>query len=64
MIVRRANRSRPICRWCLPLCRTMVKTLLARADSGFYCWDAVEAYESVRCGFIIVARKTARLVEE
>src|SRR6266571_4227830 len=42
---------------------TMVKTLLARADSGFYCWDAVEAYESVKCGFIIVARKTARLVE-
>jgi hypothetical protein len=43
---------------------TMVKTLLARADSGFYCWDAVEAYESVKCGFIIVARKTARLVEQ
>jgi len=43
---------------------TMVKTLLARADSGFYCWDAVQAYESVKCGFIIVARKTARLVEE
>src|SRR6202011_1523440 len=42
----------------------MVKTLLARADSGFYCWDAVQAYESVKCGFIIVARKTARLVEE
>jgi hypothetical protein len=42
----------------------MVKTLLARADSGFYCWDAVEAYESVKCGFIIVARKTARLVEQ
>jgi hypothetical protein len=41
-----------------------VKTLLARADSGFYCWDAVEAYESVKCGFIIVARKTARLVEQ
>jgi len=42
----------------------MVKTLLARADSGFYCWDAVEAYESVKCGFIVVARKTGRLVEE
>src|SRR5258707_810975 len=42
----------------------MVKTLLARADSGFYCWDAVQAYESVKCGFIIVARKTARLVEQ
>jgi len=24
----------------------------------------VQAYESVKCGFIIVARKTARLVEE
>jgi hypothetical protein len=43
---------------------TMVKTLLARPDSSFYCWDAVQAYESVQCGFIIVARKTARLVEE
>ena len=43
---------------------TMVKTLLARADSGFYCWDAVAAYERGKCGFIIVARKTARLVEE
>jgi hypothetical protein len=42
----------------------MVKTRLARADSGFYCWDAVEAYESVKCGFIIVARKTSRLVEQ
>jgi hypothetical protein len=42
----------------------MVKTLLARADSGFYCWEAVQAYESVKCGFIIVARKTSRLVEQ
>jgi hypothetical protein len=33
---------------------TMVKTPLARADSGFYCWDAVQACESVQCGFIIV----------
>jgi hypothetical protein len=41
-----------------------VKTLLGRADSGFYCWEAVEAYESVECGFMIVARKTARLVEQ
>ena len=31
----------------------MVKTLLARADSGFYCWDGVQAYESVKCGFIV-----------
>jgi len=42
----------------------MVNILLARADSGFYCWDAVAAYESVKCGFIIVARKTSRLVEQ
>jgi hypothetical protein len=42
----------------------MVQTLLARVDSGFYCWDAVEAYERVQCEFIIVARKTARLVEQ
>ena len=27
---------------------TMVKTLLARADSSFYRWDAVQAYESVQ----------------
>jgi hypothetical protein len=30
----------------------------------FCCWDVVEAYESVKCGFIIVARKTVRLVEQ
>jgi len=41
-----------------------VKTVFARADSGFYCWPAVEAYESRNWRFIIVARKTARLVEE
>jgi hypothetical protein len=41
-----------------------VKTVYARADSGFYCWDAVQAYERRNCRFILVARKTARLVEE
>jgi hypothetical protein len=41
-----------------------VKTILARADSGFYCWEAVEAYEKVNCRFIVVARKTSRLLEE
>jgi hypothetical protein len=41
-----------------------VKTVFGRADSGFYCWQAVEAYESRNWQFIIVARKTARLVEE
>jgi hypothetical protein len=42
----------------------MVKTVYARADSGFYCWEAVEAYEKRSCQFILVARKTARLVDE
>ncbi len=41
-----------------------VKTVFARADSGFYCWQAVEAYQSRNWQFILVARKTARLVEE
>jgi hypothetical protein len=41
-----------------------VETVYARADSGFYCWEAVESYEQHGCQFIIAARKTARLVEE
>jgi hypothetical protein len=41
-----------------------VQTVYARADSGFYCWDAVQAYEKRDCRFILVARKTARLVDE
>jgi hypothetical protein len=41
-----------------------VKTVYARADSGFYCWEAVQAYEKRNCRFILVARKTARLVDE
>lgn len=41
-----------------------VKTVYARADSGFYCWEAVQAYEKRNCRFIVVARKTARLVDE
>lgn len=41
-----------------------VKTVFARADSGFYCLEAVEAYEQLGCQFILVARKTARLVNE
>ncbi|MGH9404326.1 MAG: IS1380 family transposase [Terriglobia bacterium] len=36
----------------------------ARADAGFYCREAVEAYEQSRCRFIIVARKTGRLLEQ
>ena len=34
----------------------------ARADSGFYCWDAVAAYEDASAKFVIVARKTNALV--
>ena len=45
----------------LPRC---VVSIYARADSGFYCWEAVEAYEKFKCSFIVVARKTSRLLEE
>ena len=41
-----------------------VETIFARADSGFYCGDAVAAYEGRGVQFILSARKTARLVEE
>ena len=41
-----------------------VKQVFARADSGFYCVEAVEAYQSARCQFVVVARKTSRLVDE
>jgi len=41
-----------------------VETIFARADSGFYCWDAVSAHQGQGVQFIISARKTARLVEE
>ena len=41
-----------------------VKQIYGRADSGFYCGDAVEAYEELHAQFVICARKTARLVEE
>jgi hypothetical protein len=41
-----------------------VQTIYARADSGFYCWGAVEAYEKMGAHFIISARKTSRLVDE
>jgi hypothetical protein len=39
-----------------------VKQIFARADSGFYCWDAVAAYLERGCQFVIVARKTAPLL--
>jgi hypothetical protein len=45
----------------LPAC--VVRTF-ARADSGFYCWEAVQAYERAGAQFILVARKTARLVDQ
>ena len=45
----------------LPPC---VVKIFARADAGFYCWEAVEAYEKGQASFIIVARKTTRLLTE
>src|SRR5271170_1449224 len=45
----------------LPPC---VEKIFARADCGFYCWEAVQAYQQAGCQFIVVARKTSRLVEE
>jgi len=41
-----------------------VKTIYARADAGFYCREAVEAYQNRGVQFIVSARKTSRLVEE
>jgi len=38
-----------------------VKQILGRADSGFYCGEAVEAYEESNARFVISARKTSRL---
>src|SRR5262249_61940876 len=36
----------------LPPC---VRQKFARADAGFYCWDAVEAYEKAKAYFIIAS---------
>jgi hypothetical protein len=41
-----------------------VERIYARADSGFYCWEAVAAYAKHGCRFVISAQKTPRLVEE
>jgi hypothetical protein len=41
-----------------------VKQIYGRADSGFYCREAVEGYEELNARFVICARKTARLVEQ
>ncbi len=43
----------------LPRC---VVKIFARADAGFYCWEAVQAYEKGQASFIMVARKTSRLL--
>ena len=45
----------------LPRC---VATIFARADSGFYCWEAIQTYEKAKAHFIVVARKTSRLLEQ
>jgi Transposase DDE domain group 1 len=41
-----------------------VESRYARADSGFYCAEAVEAYQRAGVQYIISARKTLRLVNE
>ena len=41
-----------------------VKRIYGRADSGFYCQAAVEAYEEFDARFVVCARKTSRLLEE
>ena len=45
----------------LPPC---IVKIFARADAGFYCWEAVQAYEKGQASFVIVARKTKRLLAE
>lgn len=41
-----------------------VKQIYGRADSGFYCREAIEGYQELNAHFVISARKTPRLVEE
>ena len=41
-----------------------VERCYARADSGFYCGEAVEAYQKHGCRFVLSAQKTPRLVQE
>ena len=41
-----------------------VKRIYGRADAGFYCREAVAAYEDCNARFVICARKTSRLLEE
>ena len=40
-----------------------VETIYARADSGFYCAEAVETYQQAGVKFILSARKTSRLMD-
>ena len=54
------DHTRSVCA-ALPAC---VKQIFGRADSGFYCREAVEAYEECKARFVISARKTSRLVEQ
>ena len=35
-----------------------------RADSGFYCREAIEAYQRWNCRFVVVARKTAAMLRQ
>ena len=41
-----------------------VERVYARADSGFYCGEAVAAYAKHGCRFVLSAQKTPRLVEQ
>ena len=41
-----------------------VERYYARADSGFYCWEAVEAYEKHGCRFVLSAQKTRAQPEQ
>jgi hypothetical protein len=41
-----------------------VKQIFARADAGCYRWEAIEAYLQADCRFVVVAHRTARLIEQ
>src|ERR1700681_1704731 len=59
-----ARRSPAIWRACFSALPPGVKTIHARADSGFYCGEAVVTYQNRGVQFIVSARKTSRLVDE
>jgi len=54
----RVRRLRAISRPFFAAVPRCVRKIFGRADAGFYCWDAVQAYEKHKASFIIVARKT------